>query len=245
MPGDASPAVGRVVGLYRFPVKSMAGEPCDALHLGWQGFEHDRRFAFAFSGSLKGMPFVSARQRPGLISYQAQVEEREAPFAPRVVVRTPAGEVVDVEDPTLLEEIEQLAGKPVHLVHLHRGTFDAMAVSLVTTRSISTIAEILETELDVRRFRSNVVVEAFAERAFPEEKWIGRSILFGEGTDPARIRANRKPLRCSIVNLDPDTGVADVPVHRAIVQRRRNELGVWGSPERTGVVRLGDAVHLR
>jgi len=38
--------IGRVVALYRYPVKSMRGDRLDAATLGWHGLEGDRRLAF-------------------------------------------------------------------------------------------------------------------------------------------------------------------------------------------------------
>lgn len=237
--------VGRVVALAVHPVKSMGGHALDELRLGWQGFDGDRRYAFTRTGSLNGLPWLSARTVPGLVGYQAMLEDAEDARGSSIVVRTPAGERLAVRDPRLAEAVATLAGGAVHLMRLHRGTFDSAPVSIITTNSIATIAQAVGVPLDPRRFRSNIVVEATGTRAYPEEKWIGSALVFGEGRDPARVRANRRPVRCSIVNLDPDSGEADQPVHRAIVEQRRNELGAWGVPERTGVVRVGDVVYVR
>jgi uncharacterized protein YcbX len=39
--------VGRVVGLWRYPVKSMAAEPLAEIDVSWNGFAGDRRFVNA------------------------------------------------------------------------------------------------------------------------------------------------------------------------------------------------------
>ena len=36
--------VGRVVGLWRYPVKSMAAEPLTEVEVGWHGLAGDRRW---------------------------------------------------------------------------------------------------------------------------------------------------------------------------------------------------------
>ncbi len=38
--------VGRVVALWRYPVKSMAGEELDGAEVSWHGLAGDRRWAF-------------------------------------------------------------------------------------------------------------------------------------------------------------------------------------------------------
>lgn len=42
--------VGRVVGLWRYPVKSMAAEPLTEVDVSWHGFSGDRRWAFIRDG---------------------------------------------------------------------------------------------------------------------------------------------------------------------------------------------------
>jgi len=44
--GRERATVGRVVGLWRYPVKSMAAEPLGAANVGWHGLAGDRRWAF-------------------------------------------------------------------------------------------------------------------------------------------------------------------------------------------------------
>ncbi len=38
--------IGQVEAIFRYPVKSMRGEPLEAANLGWHGLEGDRRLAF-------------------------------------------------------------------------------------------------------------------------------------------------------------------------------------------------------
>jgi uncharacterized protein YcbX len=38
--------IGQIEAIFRYPVKSMRGEPLDAATLGWHGLDGDRRFAF-------------------------------------------------------------------------------------------------------------------------------------------------------------------------------------------------------
>jgi uncharacterized protein YcbX len=237
-------AVGRVVALHTYPVKSMRGEQVPEAHLGWQGFDGDRRYAFTRTGDLSGLPWLSARECPRLVSYHARHTSPDLRRSDISVV-TPDGNRMPLESPELRANIEQVAGAPVHLMHLHRGAFDAMAVSLITTRSVASLGELIECTLEPERFRANIVVETSANRAFPEDRWVGQLLLFGDGDDPARLRVNRRDKRCSVVNLDPVSGARDSRIHSAVVAARKNMLGVYGSPERPGSVALGDTVYLR
>ena len=43
--------IGRVAGLWRYPVKSMAAEALDEVLVSWHGLAGDRRWAFVRPGS--------------------------------------------------------------------------------------------------------------------------------------------------------------------------------------------------
>jgi uncharacterized protein YcbX len=236
--------VGHVQAITVYPVKSMAGQALDHAHLGWHGLEGDRRLALLRQADTSGLPWASARETPRLLAYRAEFAGEDLRRSP-IHVRDPQASVRTTDDPTLLADIEREVGEPVRWLRLWRGTFDAMPLSVITTASVASIEEIYDGPVDVARMRSNVVVAAIGPRRFPEERWEGRSLVFGEGADPARIRVNRKDGRCRIVDLDPVTGVKNAEIFAAIVRERRNRLGVYASTERCGTIRVGDAVRLR
>jgi uncharacterized protein YcbX len=235
--------VGEVVALSVYPVKSMRRVDVDRVHLGWQGLDDDRRYAFTHSGSMNGLPWVSARQLPSLVTYRPAFDGPDSQSS-GITVRCPDGRALSLRDRALADDITSALGTPVHLMRLHRGAYDAMPLSLITTRSIRTIAEKLGEALEAARFRANIVIETAVSRPYPEEKWVGEALVFGEHGDRARIQVNRRDERCAIVNLNPETGQADLPVHRAIVGERRNFLGVYGSPQRPGMLEVGAPVYL-
>jgi uncharacterized protein len=48
--------VGHVDALFRYPVKSMRGEPLEAADLGWHGIDGDRRLALRRLDDRSGFP---------------------------------------------------------------------------------------------------------------------------------------------------------------------------------------------
>ena len=57
--------LGRIVGLWRYPVKSMAAEPLDEVEVSWHGLAGDRRWAFVRDGIVRsGFPWLTIRERP-------------------------------------------------------------------------------------------------------------------------------------------------------------------------------------
>lgn len=235
-------SVGQVKALFIYPVKSMRGQSVESVRLGWQGMEDDRRLALLRVGDTSGLPWASARETPELLGYSAMAcgGAQNA-----VSITDPAGNVRDAGDPSLLAELETLVGARLSWIHLWRGAFDAMPVSLLTTNSLNSVRDLCGVEdLAPMRFRPNILVETDRDAAFPEEKWESRSLLFGTGADPARIRLNRKDVRCKIVDLNPETGAHDASIHKAIIKERRNRLGMYASTERCGEIRVGDLVQI-
>jgi uncharacterized protein YcbX len=218
--------VGRVAALFRYPVKSMAAEPLDAVEVSWHGLEGDRRWAFVRPDSAgMGFPWLTLRQNNGLNGYRPRLDERCRPK-----ITSPNGTERDVEDPLLAEELR------AHPMKLDRGTFDSAPLSLLTTHSLKSLTARLGEELDVRRFRPNILLEADC----PEEDWLGRTVRIGA----LEMRVDRRDKRCVVVNVDPETGARDRKVLKAIVQERQTYLGVYGTTVHPGRVAVGDPVLL-
>lgn len=229
--------VGSVAGLWRYPVKSMAAESLDTVEISWHGVTGDRRYAFVREGLKRtGFPWLTIRERSDLGSYEPMFADPEHPDDSAVVVRTPSGDELDVVDPALAAEL----GHGARVIKQGRGTFDSSPLSLITTQTIAALADMVDRELDVRRFRPNLVVDAAGRDPFQEDSWVGSMLRIGE----LLMRVDRRDERCAIVTVDPETSERDPSVLRAIAQQRQACLGVYGSPVQPGRVAVGDAVVL-
>ena len=71
----------------------------------------------------------------------------------------------------------------------------------------------------MRRFRPNVVVRLLRPVAFQEDEWLGGVLSFGEGDDAPAITVTMHDVRCSMVNLDPDSAGPAPEVLKAVVRR--------------------------
>lgn len=229
--------VGSVAGLWRYPVKSMAAESLDTVEISWHGVTGDRRYAFVREGLKRsGFPWLTIRERSDLGSYEPMFADPEHPDDSAVVVRTPSGDELDVVDPALAAEL----GHGARVIKQGRGTFDSSPLSLITTQTIAALADMVDRELDVRRFRPNLVVDAAGRDPFQEDSWVGSMLRIGE----LLMRVDRRDERCAIVTVDPETSERDPSFLRAIAQQRQACLGVYGSPVQPGRVAVGDAVVL-
>ena len=233
--GTQDRTVGRVVALWRYPVKSMAAEPLTEAEVSWHGLAGDRRWAFVRDGQARnGFPWLTLRQRPELSRYRPSFVEPDRPDASRTMVRAPAGDEFDVADPALAAEL----GDGVRVMKQNRGVFDTMPLSVITTQTVAGLGALTGSALDVLRFRPNVLIEAASDEPFPEDAWVGRVLCVGG----MRMRVDARDKRCVVVNVDPVTTRRDPAVLRAITQERQACLGVYGSTVQPGHIAVGDPV---
>jgi uncharacterized protein len=228
--------VGRVAALWRYPVKSMAGEELEGAEVSWHGLAGDRRWAFIRDGQVRsGFPWLTMRERPDLAHYRPRFADPERPDVSTTLVRTPSGGELDVADPALATEL----GPGVRVIKQNRGIFDTMPLSLITTQTVAALGRLVDTGLAVARFRPNLLVEA-TRCDFPEDAWVGRVLRIGE----ARVRVDVRDKRCVVVTIDPVTLRQDPTILRAIARERDARLGVYGSTVEPGRIAVGDPVEV-
>jgi uncharacterized protein len=235
-PTDRSPAqAGIVSGLWRYPVKSMAGEALASTDISWAGLAGDRRWALVRPDSQgSGFPWHTIREFPEMSNYVALLDEPARPDRSRVLVRTPAGGRYDVTDPRLAAEL----GTGLRVMRLDRGAFDAMPVSIISDSTVSALCSLAHVPGNELRFRPNVVVTLDSGAPFEEDEWVGSAVRIGA----AVVRLDRRDSRCIIVNVDPATGLPDSHLLKVIGTTRGAYAGVYGTTVLPGVVRVGDPV---
>jgi uncharacterized protein len=230
--------VGRVVGLWRYPVKSMAAEPLTRVEVSWHGFSGDRRWAFVRrSAAHSGFPWLTLRQRGDMNRYLPSFVDPARPDKSEMVVRTPSGAVRDIADPALSAE---LSTEALQLVKQDRGVFDTFPLSLITTQTISRLGEVVGSPLDTRRFRPNILVEAIDGAPFSEDGWVGRTLRIGG----LRMRVDKRDGRCAVITIDPATSERNAEILRTVARDRQGCLGVYGSVVEPGSIAVEDMVGI-
>jgi hypothetical protein len=203
-----SRAVGTVVALYRYPVKSLQGMRVESVRLGRGWIEGDRRRALidGVSGRL-----MSAKRHRRLLEAAADDES----------ITLPDGRRISYEDPETDEVLSAWLGRPVRLetvapttavayemtfeppndeaefveIPSPPGTFlDLSAAHMMTTATLDHCARRYPPlDWDVRRFRPNLVVGG-AEAAFAEDLWCGHRLSVGQ----AVLGAVQPTVRCAM-----------------------------------------------
>ena len=233
--------IGHVEAIFRYPVKSMGGEPLEVADLGWHGLEGDRRLAFRRTEDRSAFPWLTASKLPELLLFAPQRgEDGDLPTH----VRTPDGVEMAVFGEELASEVGRRYGAPVEMMQMKHGIFDDASISVIASDTMREIGRLAGRNLDVRRFRPNVVVRLLRAVPFQEDEWLGGVLSFGEGGDAPAVTVTMRDLRCSMVNLDPDTARPAPEVMKAIVRANDNNAGVYGAVTRVGRLVVGQSVVL-
>lgn len=237
--------LGHVKEVVRYPVKSMAGIATESAHLGWHGLEGDRRFAFRRLGDKGGFPWLTASRLPELLLYHPFGLDESTGEPLPTHVRTPDGADVELRSAELQNEIAERLGTSVELMNFKHGIFDEGLLSVISLVTIAGISREAGVDLDVRRFRANVVLEPHDEvEPFHEDEWVGRTLMFGDSAPGPAVRITQRDPRCVMINLDPDTAKQDARMMKTAVRLNNNDAGVYGTVVQTGVIRVGQTVSL-
>jgi uncharacterized protein YcbX len=238
-------AAGRVLELWRWPVKSMGGEPVRATRVDPRGVGGDRAHAVEAEHKGAWRP-LTAREAPRLLAWRAAY-----PFAPdaglepgsppAATVTGPDGRVWSWGDPRLRHALESDLGRPIRLRRDARGLQDLEGTVLVTAEATArALANELGTPLDLRRFRTNIHLELDAP-PFAELGWEGATLRLAGGVV---LRLLHPCVRCAIPTRDPDTQVKWPQLLRHLDAAHERVFGINARVVQSGRVERGEPVEL-
>jgi uncharacterized protein YcbX len=235
---DAGTTLGIVVRLWRYPVKSMRGEPCESLDLNGRGFAGDRLFALRDANGRFGSGKSTRRfQRiDGLFGFQASYDG-DVP-----VIVFPDGRVVRGDWAGVDAALSDAVGQPVTLAReAGISHLDAGPVHLVTTAALAWLAAAVpDVAADERRFRPNLLIDAPGATQV-ERRWEGKVLAVGE---TVRLRVTVSTERCVMVGLAQSELPDDARILRCITQQASVRFGVYADAVAPGTIRRGDVVTL-
>ena len=187
--------------IWRYPVKSMAGERLERVTLGLAGIERDRTIHVENARGL----VVTARTHPQLLRHRAVA----VGHGDTLVDGLPWAH------PDIAAAIEKDVGPGALLViDESMGLFDVLPLLVATDGAIREFGH------DGRRLRPNLVIGGVSE--LDERSWPGRFLRIGEAViSLVDLRA-----RCVMTTFDPDTLEQNKAVLREIVRRFEGTLRV-------------------
>ena len=111
--------VGKVKSLFRFPVKSMAGEVLNEILLDQKGFHCDRTWAIYHHGKKE---IQGAKKIPALMQYSARYTTPQTnpngDTSPEVIITTPSGEDISSSDPSCSDLLSEQLNENISLCNL-------------------------------------------------------------------------------------------------------------------------------
>lgn len=237
--------IGHVEAIFRYPVKSMAGERLDIAQLGWHGLDGDRRLALRRINDRTGVPWLTASKLPDMVLYVPLSREGGAQESGPTHIRTPDGEEMPVFSEELAAEVGRRYGAPVQMMCLRHGIFDDACISIIASDTVREVGRLAGVNVDVRQFRPNIVVRLLKSVPFQEDHWLGGMISFGQGGDAPTIAVTQHDVRCSMVNLDPESARPAPEILKTIVRINQNNAGIYGAVTRSGQIAVGQTIRFQ
>jgi hypothetical protein len=208
----------RVDQLWRYPVKTLAGERVASALLTDRGIPGDRIV------HVRGPEGVrTSRRHHRLLGLRGTMGDDGRPLVD--------GHPWD--SPEALSRVRAAAGEDAWLA-MYDGLerFDVLPLLVATDGAIAAFGR------DVRRLRPNLVVSGVD--GLEETTWPGAELHIGE----AVVRLDSMRPRCPMTTVDPDTLERDPGVLRDIGRRFGGRLALNADVIRPGLVQVGDAVRL-
>jgi hypothetical protein len=287
--------VGSVSAVWRFPVKSMQGEPLEVGEVTEAGIVGDRVYAVVDRETGMVVSAKHPKKWPNVLACRARF--RETPVAgqepPPVQIDLPDGTTVMSDDPDASAALSRFFGRDVELAAAapsgytieqyhpdldydpeHRDElvdqklgaayfseqglpsavpeesyFDLFPLSVLATSTLERLAELRpEADIDVRRFRMNVIVETPAS-GFVDNDWVGRHLEIGSDV---RLNVALPDPRCVMPSLAQPGFERDPEILRTLATHNRLDVGgkrypcagVYAVAESGGTVRPSDEVRL-
>ena len=288
----AEQSVGRVSQLWRYPVKSMAGEQLSTAQIDGYGVAGDRGWAVR---EVEADVTRNAREMPTLLQFAASYAEDPSfsQRSPAVTITTPENAEVRSADADRDERLSGILGRAVMLTPLHpaddlawyaRGQmpegvdpmaalrqlmgmeegdplpdfsgipealqsfstppgtyFDCYPIHIMTTSSLDTLAGVGGgDDVDVRRFRPNVLIDTGDAEGLLEVDWTGKRLRLGEVV----IEMKTTTVRCSVPAHSQRAFGSSRAVGRALIEHTKQHLGSYCNVLEGGAVNVGDEVEL-
>lgn len=235
--------------LWRYPVKSMAGEEVEAAYLTERGILGDRAYALIDGATGKAASARHSRRWPHLLSCRAAFAEPPRPGAapPPVRISLPDGSTVTSDESDRDRVLSKAMGREVRLATVTgadaSGAFvDLAAVHLLTTATLGRLRELYPRgRFEARRFRPNLVVEPASEEVdFAENGWVGRAVGVGE---EVRLRITGPCQRCVMTTLSQEGLPKDPGILRTAARHNASHVGVYAEVLAEGMIRRGDPLR--
>jgi uncharacterized protein len=262
---------GRVVAVWRYPVKSMLGEEVNAAEVGERGLLGDRAFALIDAETGKVASAKNPRRWPNLFDCRAAYVEppTEGRPLPAVRISLPDGESIVTDQPDCEARLSAAVGRPVRLARsapagasaegyhpdeewlaqrdavyefpLPPGTFFDFATVHLLTTA--TLGRLRALAPASRHEVPRFRPNFVIDTAGPDEFVENEWVGRTLALGDVCLRIDGPCPRCVMTTLAQGSLPKDAGVLRAAVQGNGGDVGVYATVVRGGRVRRGDTVR--
>jgi len=243
--------------IHRYPVKGLTPEPLPRTPLAvHQTVPFDRMYAIENgpSGFDPAAPGYLPKQRFLMLMRNARLAELRTAFdeanhtltirwekreAARGDLRTPEGRAA-IEQFFAEFCADELRGPP-KILRAEGHSFSDVArkvISIINLASVATLEDATGAPVHPLRFRGNLQVAGWP--AWHEFDLLDREISIGPS---ARLKVVKRIVRCAATEVDPDTGIRDLPIPDTIMKAYGHmDCGVYAEVIEGGPIAVGDTV---
>ena len=208
-----------IAEIWRYPVKTMAGEQLQRARIGPLGIEGDRVVHVEDANAR----VITSRTHPRFLGHKGSLGPDGEPLVDGRPWRSPevAADVADIVGPGARLARDDGAER-----------FDVLPLLVATDGAIAAFG------LDRRRLRPNIVIGGVDGMA--EREWPGATLRIGN----VLIGIQDLRLRCVMTSYDPDTQEQDREITRDIYRRFQGKLALNCFVSAGGEIVVGDEVEL-
>jgi len=249
----------RIQAIYRYPVKGLSPQGLTRVTLKrGQTLPADRLYAIENgpSGFDPTVPAYFPKQRflmlmrnERLAALRTEFDEQnqtlvihwEGREAARSDLRTKEGRLA-IETFFRRFMPDELRGAPKVLFGEAHSFSDVAkkVVSIINLASVAAVENALAVPLNPLRFRGNIHVEGWP--AWHEFDLLERELTIGG----SRLKVVKRIARCAATEVDPDTGIRDLPIPRTLMQTfGHTDCGVYAEVIDAGEIMVGDRIEAR
>ena len=209
----------KITEIWRYPVKTMAGEKLERVGVGPLGIDGDR---VVHVEDATGR-VITSRTHPRFLGHKGSLGVDG-------VVRVDGR---PWDSPEVAAEVAAIAGPGARLVRDDgAGRFDVLPLLVATDGAIAAFGH------DGRRLRPNLVIGGVG--GLGEREWPGACLQIGS----VLIGVKDLRLRCIMTSFDPDTLVQDKEITHGIYRRFEGKLALDCFVLEGGEIAVGDEVKL-
>jgi MOSC domain-containing protein len=207
-----------VAGLWRYPVKSLAGESLTSARLTRDGVDGDRRVVVCGPEGVR-----TSRRQFRLLGLRGTLDAGSGPLV--------NGHPWDSAE--ALRLVKAAAGDDAWLEAVDgQDGFDVLPLLIATDGAVAAFGR------DVRRLRPNILIGGVPE--MDEVTWPGAELYIGG----VIVRIDSRRARCPMTTVDPETLDRDPGVLKDIGRRFGGRLALNADVVQPGTISVGDAVTL-